>query len=232
MRLKHGPSLDETDKKSPMSKLAKARMKCFSKIMVLLSKLREHSRFTRWDPPFGGKFPRKQYDDLINSLEHVFNYINLISYSSAAFATAGADGGASESEWLRDFRQFTAELQLTSHEMTSILCLVSASVTDGQPLPPYLQVPKPYGIAAKMESVDPGILSIQHINEPCYAAFAVLEVASSLIVEEVGGIVRGVRELVGEVDFSFHVVSTKTGDGASVNTLLGEEEDGEKGKRD
>lgn len=83
-----------------------------------------------------------------------------------------------------------------------------------------------------MQSVDPGILSVQHIAEPCYAVFAVLEVASRLIVEEVGEILTRVQELVGEVDFSFHVVSTKSDDGGSVRTLLGAEGEGEKGKRD
>ena len=232
MRLKHGANSKryEADKSSPMYKLSKARMKCFGKLIVLLSKLREHSSFTKWEPTFGGRFPREKYDELINSLQHMFNYISLIAYSSKAFAGEGES--EHESEWLRDFRSFTGDLQLTSHEMTSILCLVSASVTNAQPLPPYLRVPKPFALAERMESVDPGILSVRHMSEPCYAAFAVLEVASSLIVEEVGFSVRKVQELVGEVDFSFHVVSTQEDDGASAKTLLGEDQSLGKGKGD
>lgn len=48
MRLKHGANSYrlEQDKNSPMHKLYKARLKCFSKIIVLLSKLREHSKFS------------------------------------------------------------------------------------------------------------------------------------------------------------------------------------------
>lgn len=229
MRLKHGGNSHrlEQDKSSPMHKLSKARMKCFSKLIVLLSKLREHSKFTQWEPTFGGQFPKDKYDELINSLQHMFNYTSLIAYSSQAFASPNET--EHESEWLRDFRTFTCDLQLTSHEMTSILCLVSASVTNAQPLPPYLRIPQAFGLSERMKSVDPGIPSVQHIAEPCYAAFAVLEVASSLIVEEVRFTVRKVQELVGEVDFSFHVVSTQTDDGASAKTLLGEDAEG-KGK--
>ena len=229
-RLEHGAASHalEQDKSSPMYKLAKARIKCFSKIIVFLSKLREHSEFTKWEPTFGGKFPKSKYDELINSLQHMFNYISLIAYSSKAFASE--DSSQNESEWLRDFRALTTDLQLTSHELTSILCLVSASVTNSQPLPPYLAMPKSLGLAQRMDSVDPGILSIQHIAEPCYAAFAVLEVASSLIVEEMRLTVKKVQELVGEVDFSFHIVSTKDDDGESVRTLV--EERGGKGKSD
>ena len=216
-RMKHGSCFDESKKSSPAFKLAKARAKCFAKLIVLLSKLREHSNFTKWEPTFGGRFPREKYDELIDSLQHMFNYMSLMAYSSMAFTAEEGD----ESEWLRDFRSFTGDLQLTSHEMTSILCLVSASVTNAQPLPPYLSIPRPFALAERMEAVDPNILSVKHIEEPCYASFAVLEVASSLIVEEVGATVRKVQELVGEVDFSFHVVSTRDGN-ESMSTLVGD----------
>lgn len=51
---------------------------------------------------------------------------------------------------------------------------------------------------------------MKHVAEPCYAAFAVLEVASSLLSQEMGNIVEGMRQLVGEVDFSFHVMGSET----------------------
>jgi hypothetical protein len=231
-----GPKPPKRNKKTPvppMIKLAKARMKCFSKLIVLISKLREHSSFSKWEPTFGGKFPRETYDELIDSLQHMFNYISLIAYSSAAFVTGedvDPDGDGNESAWLRDFRTFTSELNLTSHQLTSTLILVSSSVQDSRPLPPYLSTPTPFELAEKMAAVDPGILSIQHIKEPCYAAFAVLEVASSLIVEEVRVSTAKVVELVGEVDFSFHVVSTREGMG-SVSTLVEEGNGREKGKQ-
>ena len=123
---------------------------------------------------------------------------------------------------MADFRRFTADLNITSHDMTSTLCLASFSVTNAQPLPPYMKLPRRYGLADRMESIDPEILSVKHIAEPCYAAFAVLEVASSLATEEMANIVKGVQELVGEVDFSFHMLA----DSETSSTL----EDGENGK--
>ena len=226
-RLSKGYLANETIKGSPMSKLAKARRKVFSKIIVNLNKCREHSNFTKWEPTFGGKFPKETYDDLIITLQHMFNYTTLISYSTNAFVS---EPGTEESRWLQDFRDFTKDLKLTSHDMTSTLCLVSASITNSQPLPPYLRIPEPFRLSDKLSSVDPEIMSVKHIDEPCYAAFAVLEVASSLVTEEMGHIVKKVRELVGEVDFSFHIISTS--DSASLgSTLLGEERD-DKGKKD
>jgi len=80
----------------------------------------------------------------------------------------------------------------------------SASMMSGKPLPPYVTVPHPIDIADQLGAIDPGILSIKHIKEPCYAAFAVLEIASILIMQEMVAALAKVRELVGEVDFSVH----------------------------
>jgi hypothetical protein len=146
----------------------------------------------------------QQYDKLIQSMQNMFNYMALMSYSSATFLT---EPEAEETQWMADFRRFTTDLSITSHEMSSTLCLTSFSITNSQPLPPYMKLPRLYALADRMESVDPELLSVKHVMEPCYAVFAVMEVASSLLSQEMGNIVKGVRELVGEVDFSFHMDS-------------------------
>ena len=228
MRLHLGPEADESKKGSPSARLAKARHKVFTKVLMLLNKLREHSSFLRFEPTFGGKFPKQTYDELIQSMQTLFNFMALISYSTLAFTT---EASAEESAWLRDFRHFTSDLNLTSHEITSTLCLVSASVTNKQPLPPYLRPPRPYDLVDHMEEVDPEIISVKHVSEPCYAAFAVLEIASSLISMELAKIIKHVQELVGEVDFSFHVISTSS-DSSSQSTLVRDESDSDKGKKE
>jgi len=202
--------------------------------------LREHSNFINYEPTFGGKFPKQTYDELIVHMQRLFNYMALTAYSSHTFQSDGP-----ESEWLRDFRKITSRSRLTSHELTSTLCLASASITNAQPLPPYITVPHPIDIADQLAAIDPGILSITHIQEPCYAAFAVLEIANILIMQEMKGVLSKVRELVGEVDFSVHFgeagssSGTLNGGGASGNDFdMGRPEesagDGEvgKGKRD
>ncbi|KIX08478.1 uncharacterized protein Z518_03134 [Rhinocladiella mackenziei CBS 650.93] len=183
-KLRHGLSAKLHDKSCPVRKLDKARLKVFDKITVMMNRLREHSDFTKYEPTFGGKFPKQTYDELV---------------SSQPF-TASPD--SEESPWIRDFRQVTAQSRVTDDELTSTLCLVSASITNSQPLPPYVRVPLPIDIAAQLAAVDPGILSIKHVQEPCYAAFAVLEIASILVMLEMTQVLAKVKELVGEVDFS------------------------------
>lgn len=56
---------DLKSKESPGKKLEKARNVVYVKEMGLLAGLRQHSAFTAWEPSFGGKFPRAQYDVII-----------------------------------------------------------------------------------------------------------------------------------------------------------------------
>ena len=212
-RLRSGPNcLPSNQKNDPMRRLDKARQRCFEKLMVMLNKLREHKAFLKFEPTFGGRFPEETYGELIVHVQSLFNYMALTSYSSHTFQASGPE----ESEWLSDFRRVTAQSRLTSHELTSTLILVSSSITNKQPLPPYIHVPHPIDIAEKLAAIDPGILSIKHIHEPCYAAFAVLEIASILITEEMKAVLRLVRELVGEVDFSVHYGGSRDGSGTLV----------------
>ena len=229
MRIKTGKTADPTQKKSPIYRLDKARRKVFTKVVIMLNKLREHSEYTKFEPTFGGKFPKKTYDELIQAMQMLFHYMALISYASLSFT----DESAEESEWLRNFRRFASDINITSHDITSTLCLVSASVSNSQPLPPYLKPPRPYNISSRMEAVDPEILSVSHMSQPCYAAFAVLEIASTLITEETEHVVRLVKELVGEVDFSFHIISTSS-DSSSItaSTAASDNSSVGKGKRE
>lgn len=57
--------------------------------------------------------------------------------------------------------------------------------------------------------VDPEILSLKHISEPGYAAFAVMSISTRCIHMDVERLLKAVKGLVGELDFSFHVVSTR-----------------------
>ncbi|KAL9622165.1 MAG: hypothetical protein Q9160_003508 [Pyrenula sp. 1 TL-2023] len=209
MRLRLGVRDDANDPTHLSTRLSKARIQVFRKIVVLLTKLREHSSLVKWEPKFGGKFPQQTYDDLVASMRTTFSYITLISYATNTFVAEEAS--EAETEWLRSFRSFASDLDLTTQEVTSMLCLLSSSMVNGQPLPPYIRHVRPYNLSDKIRAREPGLLSIKHVAEPCYAAFAVMQVASSLIAEELQKQVRLVRQLVGEVDFSFHVISTREG---------------------
>ncbi|KAJ5563263.1 hypothetical protein N7535_008427 [Penicillium sp. DV-2018c] len=189
-------------------KLEKARHKVFSKQMLMLTSLRTYSGFLRWEVPIGGRFPKKQYNSIIFCVENIVNYLSLLGYASDTLVNLGDSDDPADTAWMHDFRRLVNTAKVTTHEITSLLCLLSASITNRQPLPPYLKAPRPYSLTKRLEDLDKDILSIRHIAEPGFAAFAVLQISTRCIVGDVDRLLRHVKSLVGELDFSFHAVTT------------------------
>ncbi|KAF2762797.1 hypothetical protein EJ05DRAFT_534275 [Pseudovirgaria hyperparasitica] len=217
----HDAEGDAGDKNSPGRRLEKERLRVFSKQMMMFTQMRTISDFTKWEVPIGGRFPKDTYDSIIQSAQNIHNYSSLISFASRTYSAPSPSSSSPDNstEWVSDFRRLTASIRPTSHAITSTLSLLSASVTNGLPLPPYMTVPHPYALAKQLEELDRDILSVRHVAEPGYAAFAVIQISARCLVEDLERLLRGVRELVGELDFSFHVVST--GDaGSSEETLV------------
>ena len=113
----------------------------------------------------------------------MLNYVALMSYASNILSHKD-EGDIEQATWLKNFGRLIRSINVTSHELTSTLSLLSASVTNGNSLPPYLKAPEPYRLSAKLEAIDADILNISHVTEAGYAAFAVIQIASSLISED------------------------------------------------
>ncbi|CAI6341072.1 unnamed protein product [Periconia digitata] len=226
-----GDEGDMTDKQCPGYKLAKARNKVFAKQMLTLQGLRMHSEMVKWEFPLGGKFPKKEYDEIIELVTNITNYTALLGYASATFtdpSLTGVDNDPSTITWFHDFRRIILSSNITSHEITSLLSLLSSSITNGQSLPPYLTPPRRFQLTQRLEALDRDILSLKHIAEPGYAAFAVLQIGTRCVGMDVEKLLKAVKKLVGELDFSFHVVSTRNDSSSSsssnsVTETLGKE---------
>lgn len=127
------------------------------------------------------------------------------------------------------------EAKLTSQSVTTLLSLLSSSITNANPLPPYVRVPAPYQLSERLASVDKDLLNIRHIAEPGYASFAVIQLATKSLLDDLQKLLDGVRELVGELDFSFHVIRTtdKSEEDSDEETLTytTSRRDGQKGNK-
>ena len=127
----------------------------------------------------------------------------------------GGDGDGDDSdhrlEWLRSFRALVADTNVTSQAITTLLTLMSASVANGQPLPPYLRVPEPFRWTEELDGMDRDLLSVRHIAEPGYATFSVTQLGVKCVIDDLKVLLGDVRGLVGELDWAFHVVSTSDG---------------------
>ncbi|XPS92756.1 hypothetical protein M3J09_002137 [Ascochyta lentis] len=227
---------EENDKSSPGFMLNKARNKVFAKQMLTLQALKMHSGFVKFEFPLGGRFPAKDYEKIIGYVNDIVNYTALLGYASQAFTHPFLNADTPDEEakwsstnfpkqaspqWFHDFRRVIKDANVTSHEITTLLSLLSSSILNGQPLPPYLKVPQNYQLSQKLEAVDSDILSLRHIAEPGYAAFAVMAISTRCISMDIERLLKAVKKLVGELDFSFHIVSTNNAsENSSAETLV------------
>lgn len=201
---------DPTIKGSVSQRLEKSRRTIFGKCNLLLSGMRGRTAFIKFDIPLGGRFPKKQYELIIEQMQSMLNFMALVSFASTSFADLQSRTEDSETQlrWLRSFRKLIGETNVTSQAITTLLTLMSASVANGQPLPPYLRVPEPFRYTEKLDEMDKDLLSVKHIAEPGYASFAVTQLATKCVIDDLKKLLEDVRDLVGELDFSYHVVST------------------------
>lgn len=123
-------------------------------------------------------------------LSSIVNYLSLLGYASDTLMYLSEGDDPSDTAWMADFRRLINTAKVTTHEVTSLLCLLSASITNRQPLPPYLKAPRPYGFTKRLEQVDPELLSLRHIAEPGFAAFAVLQISTRCIVGDMERLLR------------------------------------------
>ncbi|KAK4955886.1 hypothetical protein LTR10_006825 [Elasticomyces elasticus] len=189
--------------------LEKARESVFSKSLLLLNNMKTNAGFSRFQLRVGGQFPKAEYEGLIASCERILQYTALMAHASSTFSLHNrADGVDTESQYRRDFRELMAKTSNTSHRITSLLALLSSSMSYGQPLPPYIETPKPFEFVKSLNTIDPDVLSIRHIAEPEYSAFAVVQVCSQAIHADLERLRGHVKNLVGELDFSFHATKS------------------------
>jgi hypothetical protein len=125
---------------------------------------------------------------------------------------------------MKDFKQLIASLQLTSQNVTSILSIVAAAISTGKPLPPYLKAPQPIRLSQLLESMDADILSPRHVLEPGYAAFGVMQVATTMLADDLEGLLEETKNLVGEVKFGIEAPVSRDVENASPVTM-GEKRD-------
>ncbi|KAK4634032.1 hypothetical protein CLAFUW4_01177 [Fulvia fulva] len=209
---------DQNFKGSRAYHLEKARQQVFTKLIGLLTALQQNSAFSKVQIRIGGKFPHEEYDDLIKCLRRVLQYTAMIAYASNTFSTSSA-----ESQWSQDFRKLLSSINATSHGLTHLLALLSSSMIHARPLPPYLEVPQHGKYIKTLEAIDVDILSVRHIVEPEYSAFAVTSICAQCINDDIVKITKHVKTLVGEIDFSFHVIST-TEENSDESSLSSSEE--------
>lgn len=140
---------------------------------------------------------------LVLTLISIMNLITMISYVTESFRDlpSNSEKDPLSASWLKDFKELVASMQLSSQNVTTILSIISAAISGEKPLPPYLKAPDIVHLTTLLKRENSDILSIRHVCEPGYAAFAVMQVATTLLWDDLEGLLRETKKLVGEVAF-------------------------------
>ncbi|EXJ61463.1 uncharacterized protein A1O5_11779 [Cladophialophora psammophila CBS 110553] len=216
LRLK-GLEGDVKDQKSPLRTLEKARTRLFAKELILIQAMKNHLKFIRWEPTFGGRFPKELYERMLAHTENILRFTAMIAWTTKTFKEIPEAAGHVEAPnslvatdgtgtWLKDFTKLISSLELTSHSVTSLLAILSGAIGSGKPLPPYLRPPERFHIGEMLSSLDAGILDTKHICEPGYSAFAVMQVCTTMLNEDLADLLADTKKLVGEAEFNLDIV--------------------------
>lgn len=174
------------DARSSSSKLETARHKVFKEEMMLLNQLRMHSHFSTFEPAIGGKFPKPVYDRIIAEIQRMLTSMALMAQTTQNLDALSLQtrGSAAESEntWVSRLAEVALQsADFKSHATTSLLCHLSAALTNAQPLPPYLSTGESFPLARELQKIDGELLSIRHVDDPAFSAFVALEVLRSVV---------------------------------------------------
>lgn len=175
---------DAKDPSSPGHQLQKSRHKIFKEEMMLLTGLRMHSHFSTFEPPIGGKFPKQIYDNIIAEIQRILTSMSLMAHTAQSLEALSIQQSSEkrEDQWMTRMAEIALKSTVfNSHHITSLLCHISASIANAQPLPPYLSTGESFPLARQMQRIDEGLLSIKHIGDPAFSAFVSLEVLRSVV---------------------------------------------------
>ncbi|PGH11059.1 hypothetical protein AJ79_05101 [Helicocarpus griseus UAMH5409] len=216
---------DFSDEQSPGRVLERERMKLFSEEIKLLATMRDHSEYSLYEPPIGGPFPKFIYDNIATEIQAILSSMDIMSFATRDLesmtprsfsqsrassrhrrrSSAGGDEEDEEERWIDTLAKAADTPDFHSQLATSVLCHLSAAVTNGLSLPPYLSPPHPFPLARRLRKMNEGSLDISNIEDPAFSAFVSIEVMSSIVSTSLKNLMSNVKKLVGELNFDVYI---------------------------
>ncbi|KAK9243594.1 hypothetical protein V1506DRAFT_543977 [Lipomyces tetrasporus] len=102
-------------------KLQQARLDVLQQVNRHIVKLKASSAFSKWQVTIGGELPVKAYREAIRLLDRISAELSVVGYTASTLSIEASE----QSRYL------------SSLDLTLALCLLSASIANGVPLPPY-----------------------------------------------------------------------------------------------
>lgn len=179
---------DQPDQaKKAFPHLDAAKQQLFAEQMRLMTALRVQSNFSRFDFPLGGKFPVTTYNNIVSEVQTAMMSMSLMAHliKEEHHSSASAKG-----TWLQSLARTIESTNFNSHINTSLLCQLSAAVSNGLALPPHLSPPSTFALARELRRENVELLSIENADDITFSTFVSLEVLSALLSMSLTSLVR------------------------------------------
>ncbi|KAJ9657714.1 hypothetical protein H2198_004129 [Neophaeococcomyces mojaviensis] len=186
------------------SPLAQAGVTCFTELQFLLIRLRKQLVCTKWRIILGGKLPRDEYSEMITRCKETYTASSMVGYVSASFilvVEASKVNNKGVEKWLSDFQKLLSTLDMASDEVASALVMLSNHMASALPFASYPKLLETCKLAKKLEELNHGMLQVEHILEPGYAAFVTMMMIGRGITRALGRQIEIVKELVAYLIF-------------------------------
>lgn len=93
----------------------------------------------------------------------------------------GEPSSQGNEKWINRLAEATSGPSFHYHVIASVLYHLSAAVSNGLSLPPYLAPPHPFPLARNLRQTSENLLDIQNIEDPSFSAFVAIEVLSTMV---------------------------------------------------
>ena len=194
--------LDLTD--TLMKRLRQTRLDTLHQAQGYLVKLKTLAAYTKWQFAFGIELHLTELNDIIRILDRMTTHITVFGYASSLL-----DLDAAEREEISHHFETLEALVTSLHKVTTILCLVSASITNHLPLPPYLFLADSLEeVSATDSKLHYSIQRLTTQNNMNDKATVVIHAAGKKVLLDLEEMVSKVKLLCGELDFSAHALSS------------------------
>lgn len=181
------------------SNLRRTRLGTLHQAQGYLIKLKTLSSHLKWQFTLGTELHQAELNDLIRLLDRMTTHITVFGFASSQLTL---DTYEDASDHFAKLQGLVASL----HKVTSVLCLVSASITNHTPLPPYLF------LAGTIEELPSSDLRLDHqgsMESSMNAkAVTVIHAAARKVQLDMEEIIHKVKALCGELDFSARALSS------------------------
>jgi hypothetical protein len=150
-----------------------------------LRTMRGHLKALKWDIRLGCKFPVKQYERAITSVEALLGFTELcMAASTMLLEFLCAENDSLDLDWLTRFQGVLDSGEAERTAIITLLTLLFGSIKTSTPLPPYLKVQRPSALAGTLAGEERNdLLDVRYVAEPGHATLVVLRIGTQCFLE-------------------------------------------------